>query len=109
MHAILVTFRPEASEQQFMEQVGPRMKEKLPTTRGLIMKTFVESAPDRWGAFYLFTDQEAASDYLDGEFFQWFSGTSLLSDLQVAHFAVDEEPSIAFGTPSLPLVETRAA
>ncbi len=43
MHALLVTFRPEVSEPELMEKVGPRMKE-IAEARGLVMKTYVAEA-----------------------------------------------------------------
>ncbi len=109
MHVILVTFRPEASESELMAEAGPRMKAEMGKVEGLIMKTFVASSPERWGGFYLFADRRSADGYLAGEFFQWFSNLSLISDVQVEHFEVDDGPSVAFGTPSTALAETRAA
>ena len=79
MHAILISFRPEASEEAFMQEVGPKMMAMKAATPGLVMKTFIESDPKRWAGFYLFTTKESADAYLAGEFFQWFSKLELLS------------------------------
>ena len=108
MHAILITFRPEAPEPQMMEALEPHM-EKIAATPGLIMKTFVAPDPETWGGFHLFTDEAAAGAYLEGEFFQWLSGTDLTSKVEAKHFHVEDDPSKAFGTPSVPLAESRAA
>jgi hypothetical protein len=103
MHALLVTFQPEAPEAEIMPVLGPRMKETASTTPGLIMKTFVDAKPNRWGAFYLFATRDDAEAYLSGDFYQWFSTSELLSGFDVRHFEVDDEPSILFGTPTTPL------
>ena len=108
MHALLVTFRPEVSEQEFVEAIVPRMKESLLATPGLIMKTFIESGPEQWGAFYLFSSKDTADAYVGGEFFEWFSNHPVLSDLEMQSFAVDDGPSQAFGTPTKPLTEASA-
>jgi hypothetical protein len=109
MHALLVTFQPEAPADEIMPVLGPRMKRTASTTPGLIMKTFVDESPQRWGAFYLFATRDDADAYLRGEFFQWFSTSPLLSGFDVRHFEVDDEPSVAFGTPTAPLMDRRAA
>jgi hypothetical protein len=102
MHAVLVTFRPLASEDEFMEQIGPKMKATR-STEGLLMKTFLENDEGRWGGFYLFTDRDTAGAYLNGDFFTEFSSSPLLTDLSVQHWAVDDGPSQGFGTPSTPM------
>jgi hypothetical protein len=109
MHALLVTFRPEAPEHEIMPVIGPRMKRTASTTPGLIMKTFMDESPERWGGFYLFATREDADAYLNGEFFLWFSSSELLSGFDVRHFEVDDEPSVAFGTPTIPLAGRAAA
>jgi len=108
MHAILVTFRPEASEPEIMETMGPKMK-TIASAPGLIMKTFVAPDPKRWGGFYLFATKENAEAYLAGEFYQWMSTSPLLSNVEAQHFHVEDEPSEAFGTPTVPLAESRAS
>jgi hypothetical protein len=109
MHALLVTFQPEAPEAEIMPVLGPRMKETASTTPGLIMKTFVDESPNRWGAFYLFATQGDAEAYLSGDFFRWFSASELLSGFVVRHFEVDDKPSAHFGTPTTPLAARMTA
>ncbi len=108
MHAILVTFRPEAPDAEIMQALAPKMK-ILAATPGLIMKTFVASDPQTRGGFLLFSTKEHAEGYLEGDFFHWFSNTPVISNVQVQHFNVNDEPSKAFGTPSIPLAEPKAA
>ena len=102
MHALFVKFQPEVSEEEFMKEIGPKMK-AMRGADGLIMKMFVEPDDKHWGGLYLFTSREAADSYLSGEFFQGFSKSSVISNLEVQHWTVDDEPSKAFGTPSTPL------
>ncbi len=108
MHALLVMFRPEVSEQKLMETVGPKMK-KLATQPGLIMKTFVGESAECLGGFYLFESKETADAYLKGEFFQWLSNSDLISNVEIKQFVVEDEPSKMFGTPSVPLAKSAAA
>ena len=51
----------------------------------------------------LIETKESAEAYLEGEFYQWMSRSGLLSNLEARHFRVSDEPSAAFGTPSVPL------
>lgn len=99
MYAVLVTFRPQVSESELVATVGPKMKALLDQP-GLVMKTFVDKSPTRTGSFYLFQDRAFADQYLDGEFFQWFSTGDLITDVEIERFDVDDEHSQMFGTPT---------
>ena len=109
MHALLVTFRPQAPEAEIEGSFGPKMMATIPATKGLIMKTLMASGPDRWGSFYLFDTPAAAEGYLSGSFFTEFRSSPMLSDFEIQHFEVDDHPSAAFGTPSLPLASAASA
>ena len=109
MHALLVTFKPEASEAEIMQKIGPKMKEMLPGTPGLAMKTFIAESDHCWGGFYLFTSKEATDAYVAGEFFQFFITSGLISDVKVRQFEVEDEPSSHFGTPMVALADHEAA
>jgi hypothetical protein len=109
MHAILITFRPQAPEEEVMQELGPIMHNMVPSSPGLIMKTFVSPDPQTWGGFYLFASKDNADAFLDGELCKWLDASPLASDAEIRRFDVEEEHSIAFGTPSVPLADKHAA
>lgn len=102
MHALLITFNPQVSQDEFMKQTG-HMLEGMRKAEGLIMKTFVAPDERTWGGFYIFESPEAAKGYVESAVFKEFSSNSALANVNVQHLMVMDEPSHAFGTPSTPL------
>jgi len=102
MHAMLVTFRSDIPGPQLIEGLGTKLIE-LGNTPGLIMKTFVATGPNDLGGFYLFADEASAKAYQSGEFFQGFSTNPPVSDVEIRHFHVADDPSKLLGTPTVTL------
>jgi hypothetical protein len=91
MHAVLITFRSEASLEELWEPflaAAPAIRD----VPGLISKTWIGEG-STLGGFYLFTDRNAAQAYLDGEIISQTKAMPAFSDFRVERYEVVEEMS----------------
>jgi hypothetical protein len=89
MHAVLITFRSEAALDDVHDDflAGAHAIAEVP---GLLSKTWIAN-DERWGGFYLFTDADAATTYLDGPIIAATKAVPAFSDWDVQQFTVIEE------------------
>lgn len=103
MHAILVTIQTKMQPGE-LAQVSKDISGNFQQVKGLLMKTWINYG-SILGGFYVFTDEQAAQEYLKSPLIE--QGARGLGEVQVAHYAVFDEPSIQTGTPTQSLTDRR--
>ena len=97
MHAVLITFSSSASLDDLK---GPftDYANALKGVAGLVAKTWIQDGPTL-GGFHIFTNRQAAEDYLSSQMVAGLTSNPAFSGFQVRHFNVLDELSAVTGSP----------
>lgn len=101
MHAVLITFRSEATREDLVEPFTAYAN-ALTGVHGLVSKTWIGDG-DTIGGFHIFTDRESAEAYLASEMVAGLTSNPAFSGFEVRHFDVLDELSRITGSPSVVL------
>jgi hypothetical protein len=97
MHAVLITFRSEAS---LDDLAGPftEYAEAMRSVGGLVAKTWIADG-DVAGGFHTFTSRKAADAYLGSEMVAGLTANPAFSGFEIRHFDVLDDLSRLTGSP----------
>jgi len=97
MHAVLITFTSSASLDDLK---GPftDYANALRGMPGLAAKTWIREG-STFGGFHIFTNRQAAENYLDSEMAAGLRSNPAFSDFEIRHFDVLDELSAITGSP----------
>ncbi len=98
MHAVLITFRSEASREDL---VGPftDYANAMTGVDGLVSKTWIADG-DVVGGFHIFTSRQAADAYLGSEMVAGLTSNPAFSGFEINHYEVLDELSRITGSPT---------
>ena len=98
MHAVLITFRSEASREDL---TGPftDYANALTGVDGLVSKTWIADG-EVVGGFHIFESRQAADVYLGSEMVAGLTSNPAFSGFEISHYEVLEELSRITGSPS---------
>ena len=98
MHAVLITFRSEASREDL---IGPftDYANALTGVDGLVSKTWIADG-DVLGGFHIFTSRQAADVYLGSEMVAGLTSNPAFSGFEISHYEVLDALSRITGSPS---------
>jgi len=98
MHAVLITFRSEASREDL---VGPftDYANAMTGVDGLVSKTWIADG-DVVGGFHIFTSSQAADAYLGSEMVAGLTSNPAFSGFEISHYEVLDELSRITGSPT---------
>jgi hypothetical protein len=99
MHAIIVTFRRDLPDDAYAALCHD-FADGAAAIAGLAAKAFVEDG-EKSGGIYFFTDEQAASAYLDGPIVRAIRAQPVITDFAVARYDVDERVSARTGFGAL--------
>ncbi len=104
MHAVLITFRSEASREDL---IGPftDYANAVAGVDGLVSKTWIADG-EVLGGFRIFTSRQAADVYLGSEMVAGLTSNPAFSGFEISHYEVLEELSRITGSPSGTLAKT---
>ena len=98
MHAVLVTFRSEAT----LEEVAAPFAayaEALRSVEGLVAKTWIADG-DVLGGFHTFTSRAAADAYLGSAMVAGLTANPAFAGFEIRHFSVIDDLSRVTGSPT---------
>ena len=104
MHALFVTFHASAGLDALHDALMDAAH-AIAEVDGLLTKTWIREG-ERIGAFYVFTDAEAAQAYLDGPIVAAVMATDTFSDWEVRRLEVID--SLSEVTRGMPAASTAA-
>ena len=98
MHAVLITFRSEASREDLIEPFTDYAN-ALTGVDGLVSKTWIADG-EVVGGFHIFESRRAADVYLGSEMVAGLTSNPAFSGFEISHYEVLEELSRITGSPS---------
>ncbi len=98
MHAVLITFRSEASREDLIEPFTDYAN-ALTGVDGLVSKTWIADG-EVVGGFHIFESRQAADVYLGSEMVAGLTSNPAFSGFEISHYEVLEELSRITGSPS---------
>ena len=101
MHAVLITFRSEAQQEDLVEPFTEYAK-ALCDVRGLVAKTWIADGATL-GGFHTFTSREAADVYLGSEMVAGLTSNPAFSGFEIRHYSVLDDLSKITGSPQAAL------
>ena len=98
MHAVLITFRSEASMEDLVQPFTDYAN-AMTTVEGLVSKTWIADG-EVLGGFHIFTSRQAADVYLGSEMVAGLTSNPAFSGFEISHYEVLDELSRITGSPN---------